>query len=137
MDPHIIGYFRIGYTRIGVLNPVFERMIVQGHTKEVTRKRRIVLGTRDAVTGHFVVTWQDVDIDATISLGPAARLDLIPGTVGLLDGTIITADALRQLDRVDDDISLYEVATPPMDRRGRDDGFLFRVAGLKKLELEM
>lgn len=135
MDSHRIGVMRIGYSRIGVLNPVFERMIVAGITREVTRKRRDVSVTYDPVTGQPDVSWTDFTIDARIQLGPSLMDESEVGFIGHLDGMITTADPIKLLDRIVDGAVTYEINQPMQEKKGRYDGFLLRRAGLKKLDL--
>lgn len=135
MDPAILGYCRLGYFRLGVLNPVFERMIVNNQTETVIHQKRTVVGSRDSVTGHLDVTWTDYTIEAVISQGPAGRLDLPPGVSGLLDAVITAVDPLWHLDRIIHESLVFEIAHPPVETRGRKGGFLMRMADLKKLGL--
>jgi len=135
-DPHRVGEFRIGYTRIGVLEQVFERMIASGMTVEVTRRRRIVSSTSDLYTAHPNVTWEESTIDAQLSFNLSGSENFSIGAVGGVEGIIRTADPLFHLDRFDYQSKRYEVVNSPVEVRGRDGGFLLRKAGFKSVELE-
>ncbi len=133
-DPHRVGEFRIGYTRVGVFEPIFEGLIASGATVPVTRRRRIVSATSDLYTGHPNVSYSEEQIDAVIQFTTSSRVDLGIGAVGEIEGVIMTADPLRFLDQFDYNGKRYEVVTNPIDVRGRDWEFIYRKAGFKSIE---
>lgn len=135
-DQHRIGEYRIGYSRIGVVNPIFERKIERGLTVEVTRRKRIVGTSRDSVTGAPDITWEESTIDVILTFGPSDELDLPAGGVGVLDGVIETVDPLELEDRFVFKKTRYKVVGPMQPDYGRFGGFLCRRAGFRKVELE-
>ena len=139
MDPHRIGAGRIGYDRIGVIQPSFQSIITNslGKTVQVTRRRR-ELGAPNAETGWPIITWTEITIDAILNFGPSRKTDLPPGIVGTLDGVIYTVDPLKYQDQFEYPLGssiYYEVVSPCQERRGLEGGFLFRRAAFRKLEL--
>jgi hypothetical protein len=139
MDPHRVGESRIGYSRVGVIEPHFERIITHslGKTVQVTRRARTV-GAGDAETGHPTITWATSTIDAILNFGPSRKEDMPPGIIGHLDGVIYTADPLRYQDQFEYPVAsgvYYEVVSPCQERRGLQGGFLFRRAAFKHIEL--
>ncbi len=135
-DPHRVGEFRIGYTRVGVFEPIFEGLIASGATVPVTRRRRIVSATSDLYTGHPNVSYSEEQIDAVIQFSGGNPVNLDVGVVGSVEGTIITADPLRHLDQFDYNGCRYEVVTNPIDVRGRDWDFIYRKMGFRQIEFE-
>ena len=135
-DPHRIGAYRIGYTRIGVVEPLFERWINQNLTVEVTRRHRIVSGSSDLYTQHPNITWTESTIDVVMRLGPPGREDMDIGMLGSVDGIVKTADPLLLGDQIEYMDRRYEVHLPPIEVRGRYGGFLYRKCGIKRVEME-
>jgi len=136
VDPHRIGEFRIGYSRIGVLNPLFEGWIAQKQTVEVTRRRRIVSLVSDVYTGHPVISWEESTIDAILKFNVSTTNDYGAGGIGVLDGTIQCVDPLFHLDQFDYQGERFEIMHPPRLVWGRDGGFLHRKAAFRRIELE-
>ncbi len=132
-DPHRIGEFRVGFSRIGVFEPIFEGFIASGATVEVTRRRRVVSETSDLYTGHPNVSYVEETIDAVVQFTTSGRVDLGIGASGQIEGIIMTADSLRMLDQFDYNSQRYEIDSSPIEVRGQYGGFLYRKAGFKQV----
>jgi len=132
-DPHILGAFRIGYSAMGVIEPLFEHWKKHGLTQSITLRQRSVSASNDLYTQHPNLTWTERTIDAVVKMGPAGRDDLDIGVAGSLDGIIKARSPLKLLDRFDFKGSRFEIISPPLEVRGRKGGLLFRKAAFKRV----
>jgi hypothetical protein len=135
IEPHRIGEFHVGYSRVGVIEPVFDDLIAQGVTVKVIRQKRIV-GVPSLTTGQPEITWEPIEIDGLFVSRGDGQQEFDAGAVGMVDVYLRTADPLFHFDRVVYEGVVYEVVAPPLEVHGLNGGFLFRRASLKRLELQ-
>jgi len=134
LDPHIVGLFTVGSSRVGVREPYFDSIIAKDLTVEVTRKKRLLGSSQNSTTGWFTVTWEDVTIDAVVTLSRGSRQELDAGIYGSQQGIIRTADPLNAEDRIVFQGVIYVVLNPVREIR-KGEGFMHREATISKLSL--
>lgn len=135
-DSHVIGYMRIGYSRIGVTHPVWEKTMAYDLPVEVTRHKRVIAERQRVRTGQPVFSWTDFTIDAIITLSDSSMSHTEAGSFGDLNGKIMTADPIKLGDHISFKGVRYEVSKPMIEKRCMRGMFWYRLAGLKKLEFK-
>lgn len=116
MDKAIVGACRVGYCRVGVYRPDFDRLVKRleslgSLSAEFTRRRLQLDSPPDSTTGWYSKSFEDFTIDGVLVERSTSRVSMVAGVHILLDATLVTADVLELGDEVYDDYSnrYYEV----------------------------
>jgi len=133
-DPHVIGSQRIGWSRIGVKIPTFDRLIAAGGAVLATRNMRIVSKIADDdYSGEPIITWGDDEtIYVSFDRGLSGMRALRPGIVGENERAVATPYQLFMEDRVTISGQRYIVARDPQEIETQLTGFMHRVTTLTK-----
>lgn len=104
MDKAVMGYCRMGYFRMGMLQDSWDDIMriaegLGGASLQVTRKRLMLMG-RDAITGWYDKAYEDSIIDALILDKSTNRIALACGTYVRTDALAITCDPLVEGDQI-------------------------------------
>lgn len=104
MDKAVMGYCRMGYFRMGMLQDSWDDIVriaegLGGASLQVTRKRLMLMG-RDAITGWYDKAYEDSTIDTLILDKSTNRIALACGTYVRTDALVITCDPLVEGDQI-------------------------------------
>jgi len=140
VTPAVIDYAQIGAFRIGVYYDSFDSVFAQV-TKRYNfvsfdvRYRKMLLGTRDTITGWRAVTYDTASTKEMLIVSPSMRA-MVYSATGLLSSyslTGYTADVVFKGDQITSDNGWYKITNIRFHTVG--DSFQLRECQLEELPL--
>lgn len=138
LDSARFGGCRLGYFRLGVINPSYERLSIThtdgGFGVEVTHRRMTYGESRNTTTNWLERSYTESTVTGVFMLQGATPSLIIPGSYVLYDASFSTLDGVYEYDQLLYEGEYYRVHSvqPFYDAEG---SFAYRACQLVKLSL--